>query len=85
MKKCLQAWLKQLLIPEGNYYGKTFNIVKERADKLMSEKIAAIDSTGGFANTQGLSFDPNIASFQKDPGVCSNWDREKDTDLCISN
>ena len=65
MKKCLQAWLKQLLIPEGNYYGKTFNIVKERADKPQSEKIAAIDSTGGFGKYTRFILDPTRYPFLK--------------------
>ena len=83
-EEMLTSMVEATIDPEGNYYGKTFNIVKERADKLMSEKIAAIDSTGGFANTQGLPFDPILASFVKGSGgVCSNWDREKDTDRAL--
>ena len=70
--------------PEGLYYGKTFEIIKGKADKLMSEKIAAIDSTGGFSNPQGLPFDPILAEFVRGSGgVCSNWDREKDTDRAL--
>jgi len=84
MGELLQDTIEYTIDPEGHYYGKTLNIVKGKAEKIMSEKIAAIDSTGGFSNPDGLPFDPILAEFVKGSGgVCSNWDREKDTDRAM--
>lgn len=84
MQEILRDTIEATIDPEGTYYGKSFNIIKGKADKRMSEKIAAIDSTGGFSNPDGLPFDPILAEFVKGSGgVCSNWDREKDTDRAL--
>ena len=83
-EELLNDLLDVTIDPDGLFYGKTFNTIKGKAEKFMSEKIAAIDSTGGFSNPHGLPFDPILASFVKGSGgVCSNWDREKDTDRAL--
>ena len=80
----LEGLANATIDPTGAYYNETFDKVKERSEKLMSEKIAAIDSEGGFTNRQGLPFDPILAEFVKGSGgQISNWNREQHSDSAL--
>ena len=52
-EELLNDLLDVTIDPDGLFYGKTFNTIKGKAEKFMSEKIAAIDSTRGFSNLMG--------------------------------
>ena len=88
-KDLLEAVLNYTVDPQGQFHTKNdWSTIKEKADKAMGEKIAAIDSldeNGGIDyRKKGLEYDAILECFIKGSnGIISSWDREKNSDNAL--
>jgi hypothetical protein len=81
-QKLFEDFMNYTIDPDGNYFNVSIENIIERVGKHMSNKVAAIDSSGGinFAS-KGHVYDPYLTEFiQGSGGYISDWNREKDTD-----
>ena len=84
-QKLFEDFMNYTIDPDGNYFNVSIENIIERVGKHMSNKVAAIDSSGGinFAS-KGHVYDPYLTEFiQGSGGIISNWNREKSTDNAL--
>lgn len=84
-QKLFEDFLKYTVDPTGNFYNTSIKDIIERAEKLMGNKVAAIDSEGGINYiNKGYSYDQYLTEFiHGSGGIISNWDREEHTDNAL--
>jgi len=80
-EELLKDVLEWSVDPQGNFYKKDIEYIKQKMEKGMG-KVAAIDSVGGISyKKMGHSYDGLLASFiQGSGGQISNFEREEKSD-----
>lgn len=84
-QQLIKDFIKSTVDPTACYYESTFEQVIKETEKLMGNKVAAIDSAGGINYAdKGHNYDSYLVNFiHGSGGVISNWDREQNTDNAL--
>ena len=84
-EELLKDVLEWSVDPEGNFYKKDINYIKNKMEKGSMGKVAAIDSIGGISYKKtGADYDGLLASFiQGSGGQISSFEREEKTDNAL--
>ena len=82
-KSFIDAAINYMIDPYNKYLNTSFEDVKEKMDKAMGNKVAAIDSDGGISyKSAGHSYDPILMHFIKGcKGYISNFEDEENTEI----
>jgi len=82
-KDFIDSAIDYMIDPTNKYLNTSLDIVKEKMEKAMGNKVAAIDSDGGISyKSQGHLYDPILMHFIRGAkGYISNWEDEEHTDV----
>ena len=82
-KGFIDSAINYMIDPTSKYLNTSLNDVKEKMEKAMGNKVAAIDSDGGISYKKaGHAYDPILMHFIRgSKGYISNFEDEKDTSV----